>query len=255
MRIACGAGRRQAVITGAPGPGAAAKGAATWCGWRWRIRRRGTSGRDRGHHVRCPGQAAAHLGHGHPLPRPAGRDQLADQGTGPGRDVRRVSAQAACGRDRLKALPAEPDRWDSQPAGDLYAGIYQALPVAERGAWLTSHGFVIRATKNQVSVIQGDARDSSPGVTVVCSGMKAQPFQVAVNTSPQDGQPWLLVSWPGIHVPSNRLPQPGQSSGECSVILIPGRSSPLPASRRDRRGSGCRNRLAYHPGFRFPLRC
>ena len=68
-------------------------------------------------------------------------------------------------------------------------------------------------------------------MTVVCSGMKAQPFQVAVNTSPQDGQAWLLVSWPGIHAPSNLLPQPGQSSGECSVILIPGRSSPLPAGR------------------------
>ncbi len=63
-------------------------------------------------------------------------------------------------------------------------------------------------------------------MTVVCSGMKAQPFQVAVNTSPQDGQAWLLVSLPGTHAPSNLLPQPGQSSGECSVILIPGRSSP-----------------------------
>jgi hypothetical protein len=156
--------------------------------------------------------------------------------------VRRLRAE----RDRLKALPAEPDRWDEQLTAELYADIYQALPVSERGAWLTSHGFVIHATKKQVSVIQGDVRDSSPRVTVVCSGMKAQPFQVAVNTSPQDGQPWLLVSWPGIHVPSNRLPQPGQSSGECSVILIPGRSSPLPASRRDRRGSGCRN-----PGY-FP---
>ena len=56
--------------------------------------------------------------------------------------------------------------------------------------------------------------------------MKAQPFQVALNTSPQDGQAWLLVSLPGTHAPSNLLPQPGQSSGECSVILIPGRSSP-----------------------------
>jgi hypothetical protein len=89
--------------------------------------------------------------------------------------------------------------------------------------------------------------------------LKAQPFQVAVNTSPQDRQAWLLVSWPGIHAPSNLLPQPGQSSGECSVILIPGRSSPLPAGR-GRRGSGCRNRLAYHPvsGFRCsadPLAC
>ena len=63
-------------------------------------------------------------------------------------------------------------------------------------------------------------------MTVVCSGMKVQPFQVAVNTSPHDGQAWLLVSLPGTHAPSNLLPQPGQSSGECSVILIPGRSSP-----------------------------
>jgi hypothetical protein len=70
------------------------------------------------------------------------------------------------------------------------------------------------------------ATDSSPRVAVVCSGMKAQPFQVALNTSSQDGQAWLLVSLPGTHAPSNLLPQPGQSSGECSVILIPGRSSP-----------------------------
>ena len=31
-------------------------------------------------------------------------------------------------RDRLKALPAEPDRWDEQPTGDLYADIYQPSP-------------------------------------------------------------------------------------------------------------------------------
>ena len=38
--------------------------------------------------------------------------------------VRRLRTE----RDRLKALPAEPDRWDEQPTGDLYADIYQALP-------------------------------------------------------------------------------------------------------------------------------
>jgi hypothetical protein len=45
--------------------------------------------------------------------------------------VRRLRAE----RDRLKALPAEPDRWDEQLTGDLYADIYQALPCpsAERG--------------------------------------------------------------------------------------------------------------------------
>jgi hypothetical protein len=47
------------------------------------------------------------------------------------------------GRDRLKALPAEPGRWDEQLTGELYAGICQALPAWERGAWLTSDGFVI----------------------------------------------------------------------------------------------------------------
>ena len=64
-------------------------------------------------------------------------------------------------RDRLKALPAEPDRWDEQLTGELYADIYQALPASERGAWLTSHGFVIHATKKEVSVIQGDVRGTA----------------------------------------------------------------------------------------------
>lgn len=68
--------------------------------------------------------------------------------------VRRLRAE----RDRLKALPAEPDRCEEQLTGDLYADFYQALPTSERGAWLTSHGFVIHATKKEVSVIQGDVR-------------------------------------------------------------------------------------------------
>jgi len=38
--------------------------------------------------------------------------------------VRRLRAE----RDRLKALPAEPDRWDEQLTGELYCDIYQALP-------------------------------------------------------------------------------------------------------------------------------
>ena len=71
--------------------------------------------------------------------------------------VRRLRAE----RDRLKALPAEPDRWDEQLTGDLHADIYQALPVAERGAWLTSHGFLVHATKKEVSVIQGDVRGTA----------------------------------------------------------------------------------------------
>ena len=71
--------------------------------------------------------------------------------------VRRLRTE----RDRLKALPAEPDRWDEQLTGDLYVDICQALPASERGAWLTSHGFVVHATKKQVSVIQGDVRGTA----------------------------------------------------------------------------------------------
>jgi hypothetical protein len=71
--------------------------------------------------------------------------------------VRRLRAE----RDRLKALPAEPDRWEEQLTGELYADIYQALPVSERGAWLTSHGFLVHATKKEVSVIQGDVRGTA----------------------------------------------------------------------------------------------
>ena len=70
-------------------------------------------------------------------------------------------ARLRAGRDRLKALPAEPDRRDEQLTGELHAGIYQALPAWERGAWLKSHGFVIHATKKEVSVIQGDVRGTA----------------------------------------------------------------------------------------------
>src|SRR5208282_677247 len=63
--------------------------------------------------------------------------------------------------DRAKTPPAEPDRWEEQPTGNLYCGIYQALPASERGAWLKSRGFLIHATKKQVSVIQGDVRGTA----------------------------------------------------------------------------------------------
>ncbi len=63
--------------------------------------------------------------------------------------MRRLRAE----RDRLRALSAEPDRWDEQPTGELYADSYQALLASERGAWLTPHGFVVHATKKQVSLI------------------------------------------------------------------------------------------------------
>ena len=71
--------------------------------------------------------------------------------------VRRLRAE----RDRLKALPAESDRWEEQLTGELYADIHQALPASERGAWLKSHGFLIHATKKEITVIQGDVRGTA----------------------------------------------------------------------------------------------
>jgi hypothetical protein len=58
--------------------------------------------------------------------------------------VRRLRAE----RDRLRALPAEPDRWDEQLTGELYCDIYQALPASGRGrvaegptgSWSTPRG-------------------------------------------------------------------------------------------------------------------
>ena len=58
----------------------------------------------------------------------------------------------------LARLPAEPGRRDEQLTGEL---IYQALPAWERGAWLTSHGVVIHATKKEVTAIQGDVRGTA----------------------------------------------------------------------------------------------
>jgi DNA invertase Pin-like site-specific DNA recombinase len=59
-------------------------------------------------------------------------------------------------RDRLKALPAVPDRWEEQLTAERYSGIYAALPAYERGGWLKKHGFLVHATKHEVTVIQGE---------------------------------------------------------------------------------------------------
>jgi hypothetical protein len=59
-------------------------------------------------------------------------------------------------RYRLKALPAVPDRWEEQFTADRYSDIYAALPVWERGAWLKKHGFLVHATKHEVTVSLSD---------------------------------------------------------------------------------------------------
>ena len=130
-------------------------------------------------------------------------------------------------RDRLKALPAEPDRLGRAAHR---GAVRRHLPGSPRlGTRSVAEVARVRDPCREEGSQRdpgGRAGDSSPRVTTVCSGVKVQPFHVAVNRCPHDGHAWPPVSSPGIHAPWNRLPQPGQSSGECSVILIPERSSP-----------------------------
>ena len=164
VRIACGAGRRQAVITGGPGPGAAAQ-----------VRQHGADGGG-GYGGGAPRDEIVATTVGVPVKRllivvtgTRCRDQLDEisyriRALDPDlmsderfdEQVRRLRA----GRDRLKALPAEPGRRDSLPAGDLYAGISKRSPWPS-AAWLASHGFVVHATRKQVSVVQGDVRGTA----------------------------------------------------------------------------------------------
>ena len=68
------------------------------------------------------------FGHGHRLPDELGEASYRVRALDPDvmsdeefdEQVRKLRAE----RDRLKALPAEPDRWEEQLTGDLYCGIY-----------------------------------------------------------------------------------------------------------------------------------
>jgi DNA invertase Pin-like site-specific DNA recombinase len=78
-------------------------------------------------------------------------------------------------RDRLQALPADDDEWREEDGDETYADAYAALPVHERGAWLKSHGFTVRADKTAVTVSQRDAAGgevawTEPLSTVTTSG-------------------------------------------------------------------------------------
>jgi len=43
--------------------------------------------------------------------------------------------------------------WNSLRLRHFSSVLTSALPVAERGAWLASYGFVVHATRKQVSVV------------------------------------------------------------------------------------------------------
>ena len=91
-------------------------------------------------------------------------------------------------RDRLKALPAQPDRWEEQLTGELYCDLYQALPVL-RARCVADLARVPDPRHEERSQRDpgGRERDSSPRLISAWSGVKVQPFQVAANTCPQHG--------------------------------------------------------------------
>lgn len=76
---------------------------------------------------------------------------------------------------RLAELRAERDRIDDLPVtagsvivvdtGEVYSRVWEALGASERGAWLKSHGFTVTATREAVTVSQGDL-----SATVALSG-------------------------------------------------------------------------------------
>jgi hypothetical protein len=67
----------------------------------------------------------------------------------------RRHAELVAERDRLKALPAEPDEEREEETDELWSDAYAALARHERGAWLRSHGFRVTASKTAVTISQG----------------------------------------------------------------------------------------------------
>jgi site-specific DNA recombinase len=56
---------------------------------------------------------------------------------------------------RIAALPVIPDREVLEDSGETYSQVWNALPASQRGEWLTSQGFTVRASKEAVTVSQG----------------------------------------------------------------------------------------------------
>ncbi len=74
-------------------------------------------------------------------------------------------AELRAERDRIQDLPVVPGAVVVVPTGENYAALWDGLPDGERGRWLASHGFRVTATKEAVSVVQGEV-----SATVTLSG-------------------------------------------------------------------------------------
>jgi DNA invertase Pin-like site-specific DNA recombinase len=62
-------------------------------------------------------------------------------------------AELRAERDRLRALPAEPDEIREVELDELWSDAWAAVERHDRGAWLIKHGFRVYASKEQVRVV------------------------------------------------------------------------------------------------------
>ena len=57
-------------------------------------------------------------------------------------------------RKRLSALPSVPEQKVTEPGGETYKELWDALEDAQRGSWLKRHGFRVTASKTAVKITQ-----------------------------------------------------------------------------------------------------
>jgi hypothetical protein len=95
-------------------------------------------------------------------------------------------------RDRLAAAEATPDTFDEVSTGETYAGRWESLEAAERGAWLRSarlRVWATRADRKPAHVRYGD-RLIEPGVTL--QSREGKPGQV---TATEGNGVWAVIAW------------------------------------------------------------
>ena len=78
----------------------------------------------------------------------------------PDYDERYASLMAE--RSRLKDLDTTPDTWEPRPTGQTWGGLWDDLEPAERSRWLARQGFRVTATREAVTVMQGDVSAAVP---------------------------------------------------------------------------------------------
>ena len=65
----------------------------------------------------------------------------------PRRDEQAERERLWAEQDRVAALPVVPDREVLADSGETYAGLWKSTGIPERGPWLVSQGFTVRASR------------------------------------------------------------------------------------------------------------